>query len=213
MLQRDIDILRDLVALGDGLDQLVRPMRRVGVKQAHPEVAFDAVDLAQQGAKRVALARIHRRAWLWPLAFPLVHAEIGGVLRDEVDLFDAGFHQCFDFLDDRLLGARAVTAADLRDDAEGAGVVAALGDFHIRVVIRREAEARRGVVRHILRLERHEVARIVGRGRAFGFFHLGEVLLAEQVLDDRRDLGDLIKTDEGIDLGHDAGKLGGETLR
>jgi hypothetical protein len=53
-LERDIDVLRDLVALGDGGDELVRPMRRVGVEQAHPEIALDLVDLAQERAEGIA---------------------------------------------------------------------------------------------------------------------------------------------------------------
>src|SRR4029079_19481921 len=52
VLERDIDVFRNLVALGDGGDELVRPMRRVGVEQADPEIAFDLVDLAEQGGER-----------------------------------------------------------------------------------------------------------------------------------------------------------------
>ena len=45
--------------------------------------------------------------------------------------------------DDRLDRPAAVLAAQLRDDAEGAVVVAALGDLHVGVVLRRGQDARR----------------------------------------------------------------------
>ncbi len=96
-----------------------------------------------------------------------------------------------------------MTAADLGDGAEGAGVVAALGDLEIRGVLWREAEARRVVIWD-------------ERG-PFGNEHLRRVffatLVGKQALDDRRDLGDLIETDEGVDLGHRLRELLGETLR
>ena len=124
------------------------------------------------------LVGIDGRAGFRAFAFPLVHAEVGGVLGDQVDFLHAGFHQRFDFLEDGFLRARAVLAADLRDDAEGAGVVAALGDLDVGEMVRREADARRRVVRHVLRLERDEIARVVGGGGAFVFGNLGVVLLS-----------------------------------
>ena len=48
MLQRNIDVARDLVALCDGLNQLIAPMRRMRVKQANPEFAFDLLKFAKQ---------------------------------------------------------------------------------------------------------------------------------------------------------------------
>ncbi len=60
VLERDIDVFRDLVALGDRFDQLVRPMGGVGVEQAHPEIAFDLVNLAEEGAEGIALRGIDR---------------------------------------------------------------------------------------------------------------------------------------------------------
>ncbi len=48
MLQGNIDVARDLVALRDGLDQFVAPVRRVRVKQAHPEVALDFLNFAKK---------------------------------------------------------------------------------------------------------------------------------------------------------------------
>ena len=47
MLQRNIDVARNLVALRDGLDQFVAPVRRMRVKQAHPEFAFDLLEFRE----------------------------------------------------------------------------------------------------------------------------------------------------------------------
>ena len=103
-------------------------------------------------------------------------------------------------------------SADGWDDAEGASVVATLGDFNIGEMIRREADARRGVVGHVLRLEGDEVTGIVGGRWAFVFSNFRGVIFTLQVLNDRRDLGDLIEADESIHLGHDTGEIFGETL-
>ena len=62
MLQRHIDVARDFVALRDRFDQLIAPMRRMRVEQAHPEIAFDFLDLAQQRRQRRAARRIDRLA-------------------------------------------------------------------------------------------------------------------------------------------------------
>ena len=48
VLQRDVDVTRDLVALRNRLDQFIAPMGRMRVKQAHPEFAVDLLNLAQQ---------------------------------------------------------------------------------------------------------------------------------------------------------------------
>ncbi len=108
----------------------------------------------------------------------MVHAEVGGVLGDEVDLLHAAFHESLDLAEDGILGAGAVRAADFRNDTEGAGVVAALGDFHVGVMIRREAEARGIVIRDVFRLQRDEIAGIIRRCGAFGFLDFGGVLLS-----------------------------------
>ena len=42
VLEGDVDVAGDLGALGDGLDQFVGPMGRVGVEQPNPEIAGQA---------------------------------------------------------------------------------------------------------------------------------------------------------------------------
>ncbi len=56
VLQRHVDVAGDFVALGDGLDEFVAPMRRVRVEQADPKLAFDLLQLAQQLRQRRAAA-------------------------------------------------------------------------------------------------------------------------------------------------------------
>ena len=51
VLQRDIDVFRDLVALGDGFDQFIAPMRGVGVEESDPEVAGNFIQFAQEAGK------------------------------------------------------------------------------------------------------------------------------------------------------------------
>jgi hypothetical protein len=81
-------------------------------------------------------------------------------------------------------------------------MIAALGDLHVGGVRGREAEAGRVEVGDEAGLGRDEIfRRLVFRA----FFR-------QQALDDRRDLGELVEADEGIDLGHGAAQFGGETL-
>ena len=62
MLQRHVDVARDFATLRDRLDQLVAPMRRMRVEQAHPEIAFDIFDLAQKRRQRRPARGIDRLA-------------------------------------------------------------------------------------------------------------------------------------------------------
>lgn len=91
-----------------------------------------------------------------------------------------------------------MAAADLRDDAEGAGVVAAFGDFDVGEVFWGEAEAGGIVVGDVFGLAGDEV------------FLLGG---AHEALDDGGDAGDLIEADEGIDIGHEVWQFLSEALR
>ena len=52
VLERDVDIPRHFRTLGNGLNQLVRPMRWMGIQQANPEPARQPIQLAQQCADR-----------------------------------------------------------------------------------------------------------------------------------------------------------------
>ena len=71
-----------------------------------------------------------------------------------------------------------MATADLRDDAEGAGVIAALGDFYVGKMVGRETHARRRVIGNVLRLERNEIARVFSGGGSFSFLDLVGIVFA-----------------------------------
>jgi hypothetical protein len=52
VLQRNVNITRDLRALGDGLDEFIGPVRGVRVEQANPEITRQVVKFAQESAQR-----------------------------------------------------------------------------------------------------------------------------------------------------------------
>ena len=54
MLQRNIYVAGDLVALCDGVDKFITPMGWVRIKQAHPEFPIDFLNFAKKGGKRRA---------------------------------------------------------------------------------------------------------------------------------------------------------------
>ena len=192
VLERNVDVAGDLRALRDRADELIAPMRRMRVEQADPEIALDGVQFTEKGGERGTAGRVDGGARVRAL-FLGVHAEEGRILGDQVDLLDAFLHEAAGFLHDAVDRAAAMPAADLRDDAEGAWVVAAFGDLDVRKMIRGEAEARRVVVRDVRGLALDEIDwRSLGLALA--------PLLGIDLLDDRRDLGHLVQTDEGVDF-------------
>ena len=76
-----------------------------------------------------------------------------GILRDHEKLFRPARHQSLGLIEDRCQRAGGEVAANLRDDAERAAVVAALGNLQVRIVPRRQPQALLGeqvdeLVRH-----------------------------------------------------------------
>lgn len=203
VLQGNIDIAGDFGTLGDGLDEFIGPMRGVGVEEADPEVAFEFIESAEEGGEGFASGRVDAGGGFGALAeaLPLVHAKVSGVLGDEIDFLHALGDEAFRFAHDGVLGAGTVLAANLWDDAEGAGVVAAFGDLDVGHVIWREAEAGGGVV--------GDVARLGGDGVERAVF--GEVAF-EGLANDGGDVGDLVEADKGIDFGKKAGEIFLESL-
>ena len=65
---------------------------------------------------------------------PQVHAVVGCVLRDEIDLLYAFGHERANFRHDAFDRPRTMPPAHLRDHAERARMIAALGDFRERGV-------------------------------------------------------------------------------
>ncbi len=133
MLKRQVDVLADLVALGHRRQRRVVDRRRIEVEQPDPFEAVDLVELAQQSRERAALVAID--------------AVERRVLRDQQQFLHAAGRQRARFADDRVCRPAAILAAQRRDDAERALVVAAFGDLHVGVVTRRRQQSwRLGVV-------------------------------------------------------------------
>ena len=159
VLQRDVDVARHFFAASDGRDEFVAEMGGVRVEQANPEIAVDLVDRFEQMNQRNAAAGIHElgRAGFF---FPEIHSVIGRVLADEVELLHAFRDQIFDFSDNAMDRAGAMFAAHLRDDAKRARMIAALGDFHVSRMRRRQPKPRRVVVGNVNGLARDEIQRL-----------------------------------------------------
>ena len=133
MLQRQVDVLADLLALGHRVEHVVRDRGGVEVEEPDPRQALDRVQPAEQPRQRAALAAID--------------AEERRVLRNQQQLAHARRPRAASASrDDRVLVAAAVLSAQRRNDAERARVVAALGHLHVRVVPRRRLQPRRRCV-------------------------------------------------------------------
>jgi len=92
-------------------------------------------------------------------------------------------------------------APDLRNDAEGAGVITTLGNLDVGHVIWGEAKSWRGVVGNVARLGGDGVERAI----------LSEVSF-KSLADDGGDIGDLVEADEGIDFREETGEVFLKTL-
>ena len=151
VLERNVHVARDLFAFGDGLDEFVRPMRRMRVKQANPEIALERIQFAQQRADRRGIGgerfggggKFLRRRNRAAVVRAQIESVISRVLRNQIDLLHAVGDERLRFLDDVRLRAAAMRAAHPRNDAEAARMIAALGDLQIGKMFRRQAEARR----------------------------------------------------------------------
>jgi hypothetical protein len=117
VLERHVEVFADVVVAGDGFEESAGNAVGIGVEEAEPAQAVDAGERVEQGGEAVLEAE--------------VFAVAGGVLADEGDLANAAGDEGFGFGDDGFESARTEFAAQVGNDAEGAGVVAALGDFYI----------------------------------------------------------------------------------
>ena len=129
VLQRDVHVLHDLLLGRDRVEDRVGEGRGVGVHHADPADPVDAAQPAQQVGEAVA--------------HPVVEAVAGRVLRHEDDLAHAARGEPPRLRHDVLDAPAAVPPAQGRDDAERAGVVAALADLHVGEPGRRRENARR----------------------------------------------------------------------
>ena len=173
MLKRQVEVGRDLRKAGDGVEQPVVGGVGVAVEHAHPVDAVDGADgLEQLGQQVVAVAE--------------VAAVARGVLRDERQLRDAIFCKAAAFGDDVVERARRIAAADQRDRAVGAAVVAAVGNLDVG------GERRRG--QHARRLQKPRA--VGGVAGAMAAFRVGEHFVEPGVVGhahDAVDFGDLVE--------------------
>jgi len=126
----------------------------------------------------------------WSTSFgPTIHTEVGGVLRNKQEFFDPFGDELFCFTSDGFDGAATMFTAHLRDDAEGARVITAFGDFDVGEVFGSEAPA--GGI---------EVGDVDGKVVGHEVFGGSSWGASEDTADDGGDLFKLVEADEGIDF-------------
>ncbi len=102
---------------GDGVEQLAGDLVGIGVEEADPAEVVDLGETFEEEGESVFDAEIF--------------AVAGGVLADEGEFADAVGGEGARFGEHGFEGAGTELAAQLRDDAEGTGVIAAFGDLEI----------------------------------------------------------------------------------
>ena len=132
MLEGQVQVVADVVVAGDGFEQAAGDAVGVGVEEAEPAEVGDFGERVEECGEAVLEAE--------------VFAVAGGVLADEGDLADAAGDELLGFGDDRFKSSGAEFSAQVGDDAEGAGVVAALGDLDVGRGFGGGQEARGGFV-------------------------------------------------------------------
>src|SRR6266576_1368857 len=161
VLQRNIYVTRNFVAFCDRLDQFIAPMRRVCIKQAHPEFALNFLNFAKQGSKRRPTRRIN---WLTRARFlrPQVHPVICGVLTDQIYLTHAFLDESSNLCEHGFRSPTAVFSPHLWDHAKTTWVIAAFGNFNISRVHWGKPEARSVVIENINGMRGDEVVAVAG---------------------------------------------------
>ena len=134
VLKRDVEIGQDL-SVGHQRDDLVDVRIGIDVVQPHPDAEFaERAREVDEFRAYVSVAPLARRVFN-------VEAVGGGVLRDDQQFLHAGLHQFLGFAQHVGGRARHEIAAQRRNDAERAAIIAALGNLQIGVVPRRELDA------------------------------------------------------------------------
>src|ERR1017187_4387390 len=161
VLKGNINIARDLWALGNGANQLIRPMRRMRVEQTEPELTGQGIQLVQQGANGGGLGweRLHRcvelrgRGNRSAAVRAQVQTVVSRVLRDQVQFLDAVGNQRLGVRDQVRLRTAAVGPSHARNDAEAARMIASFRDLEVGEMARRQPEARGRVVGDVVGAE------------------------------------------------------------
>ena len=132
MLEGQVEVVANVVVAGDGFEEAAGDAVGIGVEEAEPAEVGDLGERVEELRQAVLEAE--------------VFAVARGVLTDEGDLAGAAGDELLGFGDDRFKSARAEFAAKVGNDAEGAGMVAALGDFDVGGGFWGGQEARGGFV-------------------------------------------------------------------
>ena len=122
MLQRQIDILHNLLFLRHRLQKLVRQSVRVTIEHAQPLKAVNFAQAAHQLCKGIFAVQ--------------VNAVASRILRNKDELLRAVFNETARFFLNALHRAAAVAAADHRNRAVSTFVVAALCNLDVRKIAR-----------------------------------------------------------------------------
>ena len=123
-------------------------MRRVRVKQAHPEIAFDLLNLTEQRNQRRSPSRIHRLSRS-RFRLPQIHSVVRGVLTDQVDFAHTFADERTDFRQHRFRFAAPMLAAHLWNHAKTARMITALGNFHVSGMRGSKSETRCVVIGNV----------------------------------------------------------------
>ena len=120
----------------DGFEQPAGDLVGIGIKKTDPAQVFNSREFFQQKCQAILQAEIFAIA--------------GRVLADQSDLAHARLCQAFRLGNDRLKAPRAELAAQLRNDAESAGMIAPLGNLDVSSMSRSGQHAGRGFVVQIV---------------------------------------------------------------
>ena len=151
-------------------------MLRVEVHQPDPLEPFDLLELAEQ---------LHE-----PRLAVEIHSIVGRILGDDDELLDAVGGELVGLADHLFHRLRCMLAAHLRDRAERAGAVAALGDLEISHVPGRDAHPAAILERH--RRRRAEDAPLVPQAADEALGRLGDIVAREDA-DHRIEPGKLVE--------------------
>ncbi len=183
MLQRHVQIGQHMAAVHQRY-YLIHMRIRIHIVQPDPGIML-LRQLAQR-AYEIGHVRAHR------LAVPKTSAEfhidaIGtGVLRDHQQFLHTGLEQVLGFQHHLGNPARHEIAAHRRNDAEAAAMIAAFGNFQVRIVARRQLHAlrRHEIDKRLVRLGQMRVHRVhhlaqrmrAGDGQHFRMHFLDQVV-------------------------------------
>ncbi len=117
MLNRQIEVVANLLLCCNQVEQLIGDAVRVSIEQTQPGQILDFYQFTQELRQ------------LWPALF--FCTESGYILGNQVDFLDAARGQALDFCNDGVDGARSQCPANTGNDTIGTVVSATLGDFNV----------------------------------------------------------------------------------